>query len=566
MPSEERRTLLKTVGVAVGATGLSGTGAVLARENRDDEDGGGGDEDDSGGSDGVTGWSMYRGDVGRTGSMDDGGPVPHATTDWSMGVGGAMRVNTRAYIAEPVLADGTLYLAAATATGTYDSDGFVAAYDPETGDELWKQSDVPAPQTPAVSDGALYFATHPPGNTTAVEKGGLYALDADDGTILWSRDDHLEWADPLLADGRLNTAYGRFSSDSGTVALDPETGETVWENSDVDADEVCYADGTLFARTGTALNASDGSVKWERSLGSLEAVRGGLVYGTRLRDAKPGYRVSAWATSDGTERWSQKIDINSDEYSITNLAVGNGTVFVQTHYDHPDLDADDVQTLYAFDAETGEREWTFESLASMYGDPAVADGTVYLGGRYAPESESDPTPADYRAFVYAIDADSGEERWNYVMDRRQDAGTPVVSDGKVYVPTFEADSTYAQDTESALFVLESTDDRPDADHRIANDEPGAQDEPPKACIEASPDPRECDVSAGEEITLDGSCSTDSLSSQFVYEWDTDADGEYDEHGETVVVTVPSCGSLKVTLEISDSNGNSDAESIVISAN
>ncbi|WP_266078853.1 PQQ-binding-like beta-propeller repeat protein [Haladaptatus caseinilyticus] len=460
MSEENRRTFLKTVGVAVGAAGLTGTGVALAQEDDDSDDG-----DETGD---VGSWTSFRGGSARTGATDDDGPAPYATTDWSMDAGGALRVGTRSYVVEPVLHDGTLYLAVATDTGTYASDGFIAAYDPETGDELWKHTDLPAPKTPTVGNGTLYFGIDVPGSQAGRPENTLFALDAETGETKWSRGDHVEWEDPVLVDGHLYTAYSEYSNESGTVALDPETGDTVWETSDVSG-EVCYADGTLFVRTGTALNADDGSVKWTQEMASLEAVHDGLVYGTARRDEEPGYRLHAWSASDGTEQWKQIIPRDPGEYKITNLAIGNGQVFVFTHDGNPDVSSDDVQKLHAFDAETGAPEWTFESFASMYGDPVVADGTVYLGGRYAPESEPDPVPANYKAFVYAIDADSGESEWSYVLDSRNTASTPVASDGKVYVPTFEGDSQYAEYVDSELFVLEACNERPDADHRIASD-------------------------------------------------------------------------------------------------
>ncbi len=562
MPNENRRTFLKTAGVAVGAAGLTGAGITLAQQ----------DDDDYGDETSLEGWTAFRGGSTRTAMTADSGPTPYATTDWSMDVGGAMRVGIRSHVVEPVLHDGTLYLAVATDTGTYASDGFVAAYDTETGDELWKHTDLPAPKTPTVGDGTLYFGTNPPGSQASEQKDGLFALDAETGETKWSRGDHVEWEDPVLADGRLYTAYSEYSNESGTVALDPETGETVWENSDASG-EVCYGDGTLFVTDGTALHADDGSEKWSIDVSGneygalpLQTFSDGLVYGTVPGDTGTEFWIKGWSADDGDDLWEFPVVGGDDIDSyVSRVAVADDTVFC-LKYHHPNapntLNAE--QTLFAQDAGSGAPKWSFNSVAHMFGDPVVADGTVYLGGRYAPESEPDPVPINYKAFVYAIEEDGGMSKWSYVMDSRKTASTPVVDGEKIYVPTFEADSQYASDAESELFVLESCDERPDADYRIGDERRGAL--VPEACIEASPDPRECDVAAGDEITLDGSCSTDPTGDQLTYDWDMDGDGANDnEHGETVTVTVPGCETLQVSLKVTNADGVSDHETIAISA-
>ncbi len=149
-------------------------------------------------------------------------------------------------------------------------------------------------------------------------------------------------------------------------------------------------------------------------------------------------------------------------------------------------------------------------------------------------------------------------------DRIRISSTPVVRDGKLYVSTYELDGEYAKYVSSQLFVLESTNETPDADHRIANDKVVDPNEQPTAHIESSPDLDSCTLEAGDEVTLDGSNSTDD-DGVVSYKWDTDGDGTFDATGETVTVTVPRCGSVKVTLEVSDGY-NADKASVTISAN
>jgi hypothetical protein len=60
--------------------------------------------------------------------------------------------------------------------------------------------------------------------------------------------------------------------------------------------------------------------------------------------------------------------------------------------------------------------------------------------------------------------------------------------------------------------------------------------------------------------------TSSGTDQFRYRWDTDGDGQCDESGVAVPVTVPTCGSLTGTLEGADANDDIDTASVSLSAN
>ena len=70
-------------------------------------------------------------------------------------------------------------------------------------------------------------------------EGKLLCLDLADGRVVWQRDTAKEWnvpqaffgvgSTPLLEGGKLIVMIGG-QSDAGVVALEPETGKTIWEN------------------------------------------------------------------------------------------------------------------------------------------------------------------------------------------------------------------------------------------------------------------------------------------------------------------------------------------------
>ncbi|WP_458208805.1 outer membrane protein assembly factor BamB family protein [Haladaptatus sp. NG-SE-30] len=371
------------------------------------------------------------------------------------------------YNVEPVVADETIYLGVQTDTSR--SKGYVAAFDIETGNQQWKRTDLPAPQTPVFDDGMLYFATSVLETSDA---GGFYALNAETGETEWRRAATQEWGSPVVTERHVYTL-----NEHGAYALDPATGSTVWRTDSVGGianggggGALCYGDGTVFFADGTALNADDGSVMWRVAddkppLGS-PAVNDDMVYYIQTEyivGDDSNVRVSARSIDDGTVNWTHESDSNgwdgqlavTDDHALF-LEENNGTTVVQ-----------------ALNSETGASVWTAELNGSYFSSPTVAGETVYIGGQYTPGSNR----WSGRGVIYAIDLETGIRKWAYLLDSSDletspenppAAGTPVMADGKLFTTTYPAGSTldYEYVYFSNFFVLGSGDERPDFDHLL----------------------------------------------------------------------------------------------------
>lgn len=80
--------------------------------------------------------------------------------------------------------------------------------------------------------------------------------------------------------------------------------------------------------------------------------------------------------------------------------------------------------LFAIDAKTGTERWNFATTSAILDSPAVSDGVVYFGGTHV-------YPANY---LYAADASTGTELWRY--DTGADViASPVVAYGTVFIGT-----------------------------------------------------------------------------------------------------------------------------------
>jgi tRNA A-37 threonylcarbamoyl transferase component Bud32 len=89
-------------------------------------------------------------------------------------------------------------------------------------------------------------------------------------------------------------------------------------------------------------------------------------------------------------------------------------------------------TVYALDADTGRERWSFETGDRIWeSSPAVVDGTLYIGS-------GDNS-------VYALDADDGTERWSFETDDTIKS-SPAVANGTVYVGSWD-DHLYALDAD-----------------------------------------------------------------------------------------------------------------------
>jgi serine/threonine-protein kinase len=102
-------------------------------------------------------------------------------------------------------------------------------------------------------------------------------------------------------------------------------------------------------------------------------------------------------------RWSYTA-----ENLVSSLTVAGGAVYIGSGAD-----------VYALDAATGQRRWSYTTAGVVDTSPVLADGIVYVGS------------ADGGG-VYALDAATGRLRWFYSQSGAYD-NSPAVAGGTVYV-------------------------------------------------------------------------------------------------------------------------------------
>jgi outer membrane protein assembly factor BamB len=170
-----------------------------------------------------------------------------------------------------------------------------------------------------------------------------------------------------------------------------------------------------------ALEAGNGKVEWQRSLGSavyVFAVTSGVVYVTA--DSSLSSVLSAVDTGTGKVRWQYKPGI-----PITKVIVSNDMVIAGTS------SSGNTMTIYGLQEATGTLLWHYSMSTSLPGLLGALNGVVYVNQ----VSGFPPTPMT--STLYALDDATGKVLWQASIPGSDGmvAGVPVASNGLIYVET-----------------------------------------------------------------------------------------------------------------------------------
>lgn len=130
-------------------------------------------------------------------------------------------------------------------------------------------------------------------------------------------------------------------------------------------------------------------------------------------------------TEPGDELWRFEPDEENFPSIWSSPTVVDGTVYIGYRA---------YNRLYAIDAENGEQQWEFEVGHNVNASPTVVDGTVYVGSM--------------DNSVYALDADSGTEQWTFETGGGV-GSSPTVVDGTVFIGSWDG-NVYSLDADSGI--------------------------------------------------------------------------------------------------------------------
>ena len=228
-------------------------------------------------------------------------------------------------------------------------------------------------------------------------EGLVHAVSLSDGSKIWGRDLHKDYqveeglfaagATPLLVEGRLIICLGGLEKEAGIVALDVETGGTLWTATDHRASYAmpCFSrihgQDYVFALTFeglVALNPETGEIYWEYAIrpkapDSVNATSPQTVDDLVLVVTGPGPgSVCLRILEDGTyeEVWRDRRVLDSQ---FNSLLLYDGCVFGFT------AKRQGGSQFRCVDLQSGKLRWKFSSKLER-GSVLGADGFLFLLG------------------------------------------------------------------------------------------------------------------------------------------------------------------------------------------
>ncbi|HEY7123839.1 MAG TPA: PQQ-binding-like beta-propeller repeat protein [Ktedonobacterales bacterium] len=314
--------------------------------------------------------------------------------------------------------------------GDASDDGAVIALSGTTGQPLWNHNTGHvASSSPVLDHGVAYVGTDT----------SLIALSMQDGKQLWS------YATPNTANvlGVENgLVFGMTNQDNPAIyALDASTGKARWTYATSDTVEQAFlADGVIYASiskpnchcshaptTLLALNASDGSTKWQTSPYSdyftIRQVANGLLYGSHATAEGPSNDLQVRRASDGSVVWQFPKDSNTD---LSLIAIDGTSLYVLTN-DLSNFPDPGNSTVYALNATTGATLWQTPINKTAFFTGTLINQVIYLG-------------ANDDSSLTALRATDGKLLWQTAMDTPNGPTDKIVSaaaviDGTVYLST-----------------------------------------------------------------------------------------------------------------------------------
>lgn len=294
--------------------------------------------------------------------------------------------------------------------GNAQADGVAVGSLPKRLEVLWKKpvKDALFESTAAIVDGVVYIGGL---------DGNFRALELATGNEKWKFFSELGFKSPAaVRDGLVYTG----DSDGNFFCLDAATGEKKWDlatNAEINAGANFYhsavligsQDGSLYA-----LDARSGKPQWKFTIENMIQCSPTIIDDRVFIAGCDGklhvLRLQPGATPDSPTSLVEKQSIEiQDPTGTTPAAVGDRVYFGTQGSRFLCIDWQKLNKVWAFEP---RRKQPFQASA------AVRDGIVVVGGR--------------DRVVHALDAKTGDERWQFPTRSRIDA-SPVIVASRVFV-------------------------------------------------------------------------------------------------------------------------------------
>jgi outer membrane protein assembly factor BamB len=287
----------------------------------------------------------------------------------------------------------------------------------------------PAPNAPDIMwktniTGIQSYVSAFNGKVFVTNRTTIFALDEKTGIIIWNT--------TVSAPGRWPTAYKIDDAHMiiGNSCLDPETGSILWTSNDFAGNAAFFAVSTysprekmFYLKTESLVQAWDFSdptnpptLAWETHVSGGASVGSGVQYGDGI--VFPG----------SFEPHQMALDAKTGEV-LWDVETKSGMIFAGVYYQGKFFRGGPFDnTLYCFNAFTGEIDWTFNpGTHNGYWCSGLSAGYGLVYG------------LNKDGHLYALDVNTGDVAWAYEGPGPLFfPGNPILADGKVYATTGQA--------------------------------------------------------------------------------------------------------------------------------
>jgi outer membrane protein assembly factor BamB len=263
--------------------------------------------------------------------------------------------------------------------------------------------------SPAVVNGIVYVSS---------TDGKVYALNSTNGIQIWNYPINTS---PYSSPNVVNGVLYEGSTDNNVYALNASNGLKLWNCTTVG---ILYSPavdrGVVYVSSagGTyALNASTGSKMWTFNNAAISSptTANNIVYVSDVNS------VDALDAATGIKVWNFTADLAPNE----GFATANGILYFSGIFG----------AVYALNATTGAQIWLGtageQAFNAYYVPPAVANGILYVphpSHQFLP-----PSDGPFSNAIYALDASTGAKIWTYDFGMAPAKSPAAIADGTVYI-------------------------------------------------------------------------------------------------------------------------------------
>jgi len=168
----------------------------------------------------------------------------------------------------------------------------------------------------------------------------------------------------------------------------------------------------------SAINASDGSLKWRCNLGAVYVFSSptvgpdGVIYVGTIDSVDADKGSICAVNPDGSLKW--KVNVDAEVDSSPAISLDGSTIYVGK-----DQSQNGTENFFALNTSDGSIKWKKKLGNFVFSSPAIdANGTIYVGA-------SDKN-------LYAFNPD-GSIKWTFPCDSVVDSSPAIGADGTVYI-------------------------------------------------------------------------------------------------------------------------------------